>query len=218
MPLLVGLDRSGTPDPRERKASQELYVVCFAAVEVTLEALRTDFSAPRQECGMAFDEEFRGRNCPEWVQDRLLEAAQKMNLRVAASIYEKVPATQGRLVARSAADFQAEAALKLFARFVRDHQVSGLWCDEDIEGQKRQKAFETEASRIHRLAWPDTRLKVRHKSSKNSDLIQLADIVAYGLSRLLRERVEQAALKQRLKLLKSDPKNIIIGPMLWEME
>lgn len=215
MPLIAGLDRSGTPDPRERNASQELYVVCFAAVEVTLEELRVGFNALRQECGMALDQEFHGRSCPEWVQGRLLETARRMNLRVAASIYEKVPATQGQLVPGTAADFQADAALTLFANLVREHQISGLWCDEDIEGQERRKAFETAASRIHRLAWPSTRLKVRHKPSKNSDLIQLADIVAYGLSRLLRERVEGDALKQKLKALRNDPRNIIMGPMLW---
>lgn len=77
--------------------------------------------------------------------------------------------------------------------------------------------FETAASRIHRLAWPSTRLKVRHKSSKNSDLIQLADIVAYGLSRLLRERVEDNALKQKLKALRDDARNIVTGPMLWDV-
>lgn len=85
MPLIAGLDRSGTPDPRERKASQELYVGCFAAVEITLEEARVGFNALCQECGMALDQEFHGRSCPEWVQGRLLETAQRMNLRVAAS-------------------------------------------------------------------------------------------------------------------------------------
>jgi len=215
MPLIVGLDRSGTPDPKERKSSQELYVICFAGVEASLEELRAVLSVLRQECGLASGEEFRGRTCPEWVQNRLLEEGGKVGLCVAASIYEKAPAERGQSLP-GAADFQSDAALALFDTFVRKHRLSGLWCDEDIEGRK-QKAFETAASRIHRLAWPDTRLKVRHRPSKSSDLIQLADVVAYGLSRLLRDRVGEDALKRRLKALKSDPKNTIIGPLPWEI-
>lgn len=105
-------------------------------------------------------------------------------------------------------------------RIVLDRMLKGgplrrVWCDEDMRDKKRQQAFNTAVQRINRAAWPEARLKVRHEVSTSSSLIQLADVVAYGLSQLARELVEDPVLQRRLKAIRDDPQNVIRGPMAW---
>lgn len=216
MPLYCGLDRSGTPDPKERRAGRELYVTGFAAVPVDVEIVRSALTDLRHECGMAATQEFHGRSCPEWIQTKVLNTAQDLGLRVAVSIYEKVQATPGSHSHENAAHFQSRVALELLERFVQQHQLARLWCDEDIQGKVQQKAFETAAEQCHRLAWPDTRMRARHIASKSSDLVQLADIVVYGFSRLFREAINDADLQRCLRAIRGNPENIVIGPLPWE--
>ena len=58
-------------------------------------------------------------------------------------------------------------------------------------------------------------MKVRHSRSDSSDLIQLADVVAYGLSRLSRNEEMGPELTVCLERIRQDPKNVVMGPMAW---
>jgi hypothetical protein len=159
--------------------------------------------------------EFRGHDCSEETQLTLLNAVNGLGLRVAAVLYEKVSETQAALATGKSTDFEDKAALKLFRKFAGQYQVSKLWCDQDTEGRQEQKAFETALQRVHRELYPDGRFEARHKASHQSDLIQMADIIAYGLSRHERALVENADLRRVLSILRKDTRNIIEGPLEW---
>ncbi len=214
----AGLDRSGTPDPTERKTGRELYVVGLTAVSVGMEEVRDGFSSIRRECGMKPHEEFHGRQCPEWIQARVLRTADDtMGLRVAAFIYEKQSAAHNPALQSgpTPARFQVQAALALLERFFSQHRLETLWCDEDIQGREQQKAFETAVKRLHRAAHAGARINVRHRPSKSNDLIQLADIAVYGLSRLTRGLVKDPELRRLLEAMRDAAENVVEGPLPW---
>lgn len=217
MPIYIaGLDRSETPNPKKRKTGLEFYTICIAAFEVPLEELEAVLAGVRQECGKPAHAEFRGHDDPEAVQLKVLRAVAPLNPVVGVALYEKAAATQlqqehSRI---EPAMFQVTASLALLEMFFTRYQLSRLWCDEDIKGKAKQEEFETAAERLHRAAYPGTRMKVRHKASHQSAPIQMADVFAYGLSRLARGLVEDAELRQWLKAIRDDPRNVIEGPRL----
>ena len=215
MSLLCGLDRSGTPDPKERKATRELYVIGFAGVVAGKETLQVALSDLRHECGMRATKEFHGRDCPEWIRAEFLRRVQGLGLQVAVAAYEKgtQPVPDDRF--QSPMVSQSRAALKLLDKFVQQHQLSYLWCDEDIQGKAAQGAFEAAAQQCHRAAWPNTRMKARHVASNESDIVQVADMLVYSFSRWFRGQTEDAELAGCLSEINRATGNIVLGPMRW---
>lgn len=215
MPLLCGLDRSGTPDPKERKAGRELYVIGFAGVAVSKDELQVALSSVRHECGMPASREFHGRDCPEWVRAKFLRRVQTLGLQVAVAAYEKAPQSSTTERLQSPTATQSNAALNLLEMFVQQHQLNYLWCDEDIEGKTAQGAFQAAAQKCHRTAWPNTRMKARHIASNDSDIVQVADMLVYSFSRWFRGLIEDAELTNCLNEISKATGNIVLGPLRW---
>lgn len=214
--MYAGLDRSGTPDLTSTQASNNLYVVCLAAV-TDREGFGSSLRGLRSQFGMSSHEEFRGHQISQPMQYAVLTAARDIDLRVGALLIDK-EATRERLeraLFPAPADLQTLAAVALLERFFHRYSLEGLWCDEDIKGKQRQKQFVTAVKRLHRGNWPDMQLKVRHSPSYSSDLIQLADVTAYGLSRLNRGEALGSDLRTLLETIREAPENVIMGPMAW---
>jgi hypothetical protein len=78
-----------------------------------------------------------------------------------------------------------------------------VWCDEgDQRDKKRRQAFNTEVKRKARALWPDEAgPDVKHYPSNKSNLVQLADMIAYVLQRDARGLLETAELRQRARAL-----------------
>ncbi len=221
MPLYAGLDRSGTSDLTGIARGHDPYVVCVAAIETKdggQEALHTYFSEVRGTFGMAAAQEFHGHEMSEAMMSAVLETDAIGELRVGALLIDKAATQRFRGIAAlpRPPEVQAVAAQVLLERFLARCPLVGLWCDEDIKGKEKQQAFTSAVQRIHRTAWPGTQLKVRHKSSKSTDLIQLADVIAYGLANLARGTIKTSELRQRLVVIRDSTKNVIIGPVAWE--
>ena len=161
--------------------------------------------------------EFRAHQISQVMQSAVLEAAMDSGLHVGALIIDKAVARRQSDQADmpSPGEFQFLAGIVLLEEFFTRYSLKGLWCDEDIKGKERQKEFTTAVKRAHRANWPGLQLKVRHSPSDSSDLIQLADIVAYGLSRLSRGETLRPQLRRHLEALWDDARNIIIGPKSW---
>lgn len=217
MPIYTaGLDRSETPNPKKRKTGREFYTVCIAAFESPVEELEAILASVRYECGRSARAEFRGHDDPEAVQLKVLHAVAHLEPMVGVALYEKVSAQQleQEQFILQPTELQFNASLTLLEKFFARYQIIRLWCDEDIKGKEKQEEFETAAERLHRAAYPNTRMKVRHKPSHQSASIQMADVFAYGLSRLARGLVENAELRQVLKAIRDDPRNVIEGALL----
>jgi len=214
----AGLDRSGTPHLTSAQASNNLYVVCLAAV-MDRDGVGSSLGALRPQFGMSSRAEFRGHQSSERMQVAVLAAAMDAGLRVGALLIDK-EATRRQSETTdlpAPADFQILAAVALLEQFIPRYSLQALWCDEDIKGKERQKEFVTAVKRLHRANWPEMHLKVRHSASDSSDLVQLADVTAYGLSRLSRAEVASSELTYCLEAIREDPQNVIIGPMAWEV-
>jgi hypothetical protein len=218
MPLYAGLDRSGTPDLKSTQAGSPLYVVCLAAVE-DMEAFGRRMSETRFRFGMGMRAEFHGHQTSDRMQAAVIEEALAVGLRVGVLVVDK-EATRQQLepaTLPSPADFQLHTAVALLEQFLSRYALEGLWCDEDIRGKARQQEFVTAVKRLHRANWPERHLKVRHRPSDSSDLIQLADVVAYGLHSLSRGAELRPELKPCLEAIWADAQNVILGPMAWNV-
>jgi hypothetical protein len=216
MPLHAGLDCSGTPDLLGTGRGHNPYVVVIAAV-VELEILTRLFEDSRRRFGMRQNAEFHGHSMSEQMLLAVLENAEETGLVVGALLVDKLLTQQARPAFElpSGADFQIEAALALAETFFAHHSLFELRCDEDIRGE-RQKKFITSLKRLHRAVWPDDHIKVQFRPSEKSDLIQLADVIAYGLGNQARQTVEDEELRRRLIRISGSEKNIIEGPKAWD--
>jgi hypothetical protein len=217
MELYAGLDRSGTANLAEAHAHRNFYVVCLVAVE-DREALRYALAEVRQQFGMKASDEFSGHDIGDKVQLEFLKAAHSVGLRVGALIIDKAATNHihGGANLPSTAEFQLLTSWVLLKRFFALHTVAGLWCDEDIKGKERQQEFTTEVKRIYRTYQPGKRVHVRHIASEAIDLIQVADIVGYGLARVARGGVIQPEIRKILEGMRKETGNVIMGPMAWE--
>lgn len=217
MILHAGLDCSGTPDLRGTARGHSPYVVTLAAVSAPerLAALLRDL---RFQFGMAQREEFHGHEMSEAMLAAVLERVMESEWIVGALLIDKAMTQQLRPASELPAvtDFQIRSALTLAEAFFARYALAELRCDEDIHGRERQKEFITGVKRLHRSVWSEGRLRVTFLPSAKSDLIQLADIIAYGLGILTRGTVQDAILRRRLQAIQENPANIIQGPRAWE--
>jgi len=218
MELYAGLDRSGTADLTETRSHQNYYVVCLAAVE-DRDALSQALAELRQQLGMKSNYEFRGHDIGDNVQADFLRTVQTIGLYIGALIIDKAATRRmdTTAVLPSTNDFQVLTSKRLLRRFFALYAVADLRCDEDIKGKIRQQEFTTEVKRLYRACQPGERIHVRHCPSESNDLIQVADIVGYGLSRMARGVEIQPRLRTHLEEIRQEARNIIIGPQAWEI-
>jgi hypothetical protein len=220
MRLHAGLDRSGTPDLTGLGRGHDPYTITLVAFEGTDEnwtTLRDGLQRVRQEYPMPKDKEFGGHETTDRMQAAVLAIVLALQFRVAALLIDKKVTHEkwglGNLP--SPLNFQADTALALLEQVVPTFQLAWLWCDEDVKGRK-QHEFTTAVKRIHRAAWPGERIKVKHIDSRGNELVQIADIVAYGLAGMARGETMGAELRRCLLEIRNDPMNIIIGPVIWK--
>jgi hypothetical protein len=220
MSLHAGLDRSGTPDLMSVGRGHDPYTIALAAIDGTDEnwrKLRDGFQEVRRDYGMSRDEEFRGHQTTDRIQAALLDAVIPIGVRIAALIIDKKATREQSTWPSLPApiDFQVDVSLAFLEDVLPSFPLAWLWCDEDIKGRKQQE-FTTHVKRTHRAIRPDERIKVKHVDSKSNELVQLADIVAYGLSGMARGETMAVELRRCLSAIRNDPMNIIIGPVAWE--
>jgi len=217
MPLDAGWDCSGTPDLLSIEKGQNPYVVAIVGV-ADANQLTAPLAALRQRFGMARDAEFHGHGMSEEMQAAVLQCGIDLGMVAGALLIDKAVTLQTYPIAElpSAVEFQVEAALHLLNRFCTLYALRELRCDEDIRGRDRQQAFITEVKRLHRALWEGTRLRVQFFPSQKSNLIQLADVVAYTLGCRERGTIHEPELRRLVRTLRENEANLIEGPKSWE--
>ena len=209
MPLYAGWDTSGPTASVRRPRGRDIYVSCVVMMDDP-QQLTEAFRRVRSQCGMASADELRGHRVPPRVQLAALEAVVEMDVRVGALIYDKgAMRLQGESLP-SPSHFHRVAASALLEQILPIYPISRLLCDEEIQGEE-QRTFITEIKRINRQLQPQVRLSIGFKRSRSSDILQLADITAYGLLRLTRGTIELPELQSRLEAIRDHPQNIILG-------
>lgn len=213
----VGMDASGTPDLLGTDPKHDPYVVCLAAVE-DVSLLASHFSNVRSRYGMRATQEFHAHQLPEEIIRAALVSGDEAGMVIGALLLDKAATRQEREPAELPPPvvLQESAAVALLEDFVNRYSLVELRFDEDIQGKKRQSAFITAAKRLHRARWPDQSIKVRPSPSHLSDLIQLADVVAYVLGRKARNAIQSQELRTCVAQLQHNARHIILGPKVWD--
>ncbi len=201
----AGGDWSGRPE------SDDLLVFCVAALG-DLEAWNETCRDLRQRFGMAQEQEFHGHEMRPEQMLELLSAARRLDMRVGALLIDNAPVS-GEV--RTALQ-HAPLALALLRRLLPLCPLQKLWYDEEIKGKKAEQAFNTEVQRIQRMVHADTKISAKARRSHTSNLVQLADVIAYALAKQARRTLKHSLLEQYLRELRADERNLIIGPMRWE--
>ena len=80
------------------------------------------------------------------------------------------------------------AGLAVFHNAIDETPLLHVWCDEEIKKKDEQKIFNKKLRGIQKSRWGAGRKgpDAKHRKSDKSNLIQLADVVAYVLQRYLR--------------------------------
>jgi hypothetical protein len=207
MPLCAGLDWSGTPHPKEKTVEIDLYIPCAVSVP-DIEATDGWFRDWRKELGRSIEFEFHGYRCSSKM---LLKAIAHVleNGSVFAVLFDKNEMLKniGPWIFDHPALLPPATGRMVLDRMLETDPLHDIWCDEDI-GSNRRAEFNTAIKRKARSLWPTTP-KIRHYPSHKSNMIQLADMMAYILQRDARGSLETEELRQRVKQLRNNNRNNI---------
>lgn len=200
-PLYAGGDWSGKPDkPREPRI---FCVVALADADAWNESCRQ----LRRTLDWAQNREFHGYKMKDDAQRlEMLRLGREAGMRVGALI---LGANAG--VAVEQTPTYQSLALELLNPFFAHAALRMLWCDTEIEGEAAQKTFETAVQHCHRSLYPDARFEARVRKSHTSNLIQLADVMAYTLRTQALGKVKNPALQGFLKEVANDKTNLILS-------
>ena len=160
----------------------------------------------RQQLGIARHIELHAHGLTEYERLMFLQAANKNGMIVGAVILQKPVAAKEISVALF--DY-ANSAQCLFEVFAQRYCLKRLWYDEEIKGKASQQKFETELYRINRLHHTES-MKAKCRPSHTSDMVQLADIVAYVLRRHITNAIKNPLLRQEVQRMVAEPRNLII--------
>ena len=102
-----------------------------------------------------------------------------------------------------------QTALAAWGALVERVPIHSVWLDEDIQEATAQQRLKPGMRTAHRACWPQNRLNPIHfPSSRNSDLIQLADSVAYVYQRWIRDAVDDDSVRGIVMILESDNRKV----------
>ena len=203
MPIFhAGLDWSGRASLASRQP--DIFIACLVAIE-DVDTLKSRFDALRLETFGESDAELHGYKMrPERIA-AALQIGIDLDAKIAALCIDKTVSTRAGTLP-PVGELHGLSALRVWSDLLGQISVARLVYDTELEGKKRQKAFETEIKRCSAALYPARKLKVKPLPSHQSDLIQLADVVAYALSRELRgEKVEPEIRKLLREIKRRNP-------------
>lgn len=199
--LYAGADWSGKPYERN-----DLFIFCVVVLD-DAEAWDGSCRQLRQRLRMPPNREFHARDMGKSSHKlEFLTAGQEAGMRVGACIVDTSSENDGL------ADLTHESvAMELLHQFLPVHPFRSFWYDKgDLKGEKAEKAFETEICRYNRTLYPSSPLETKCRKSHNSNLIQLADVMAYAFRTLAIGTLREPQLRSLLKEINRDERNIII--------
>ena len=197
----AGADWSGKPHERN-----DLFIFCVVALS-DAEAWDSSCRQLRQRLKMPPNREFHARHMGKGSHKlEFLTAGQEAGMRVGAFIID-TNSEKDELASLT----HESAAMELLHQFLPVCPFHSFWYDKgDLKGEKAEKAFETEICRYNRTLYPSSPLETKCRKSNNSNLIQLADVMAYAFRTLERGTLKDPQLKLLLREINRDKRNLII--------
>ncbi len=198
--MYAGIDWSGTPDIRKGVQEPDLYVACCVVMPDIDEANRF-LDELRKRRHQAFDYEFKGYHSTEESQKELIEYVLEVGKASTVIVGKRaVESSVGVEIFAHPDKLAIATGRMILKKALGESEIRTVWCDEELSKEK-QKRFNTA---IHKDAKSLCRKspKIRHDASHKSNMIQLADTVAYMIQRDALGRVKLDRLKRIVKKLK----------------
>lgn len=198
-PLYAGGDWSGEVD-----RADDVFIFCVVALP-DVEDWNDSCRDLRQQLGMAQNKEFHAHGMKNDAQRlQVLNAAKDFGLQVGAIILSH------RAEESKGVPSYESIALELLGLFFPICLLKTLWFDQEIQGRAREQKFQADVRRCFKAIHPDASLKVTPRASHASNLIQLADVMAYTWRTQTRGTLEDAALNRFLKEMEAGTENMIV--------
>lgn len=195
----AGGDWSGQVD-----RADDVFIFCVVALP-DVEAWNDSCRDLRQQLGMAQNKEFHAHSMKNDAQRlQVLIAGRELGMRVGALILSN------RAEELNGAPSYESIALELLGLFFPVCLLKTLWFDQEIQGRTREQKFQADVRRCFKAIHPDASLKVTPRASHASNLIQLADVMAYAWRTQTRGTLQDAALNCFLKETEAGAENVIV--------
>lgn len=205
--MFAGMDWSGTPDRKENFEGPDLYVACCVVVPNNEEANQF-LDNLRKQRHKPFRYEFKGYHSEENELTELVEYVLDVG-RAHALFVDKseIESRSGREIFHHPDYLTIATGRYVLGKALEKSEISTVWCDEELSKEK-QKRFNTTIQRDAKFLCRRSP-KIRHDASHKSNMIQLADIVAYVLQRDALGKVRLDSLKRAVRELKDS------GDVVW---
>ena len=198
--MFAGVDWSGTPDRKENFVGPDLYVACCVVVPSNDEANQF-LDNLRKKRHKPFRYEFKGYHSEENELAELAEYVLDIGSAHALIVDKsEIESRSGREIFHRPDDLTIATGRFVLGKALEKSQVRTAWCDEELSSEK-QKRFNTTIQRDAKSLGKRSP-KIRHEASHKSNMIQLADIVAYALQRDALGRVRLDRLKRAVRELR----------------
>jgi len=197
--MYAGLDWSGTPHPQEQGVGIDVYIPCIVHVE-DIDATDTYMTDWRKQLGRSITYEFHGHQSRPEVLEQAIEYV-LANGRVVAVLLDKQEITEqmGPQVFDHPATLPPATGRIVLDQILEVGPLRRIWLDEDIASDRR-KAFNTEIKRKARALGQESP-DLKHYPSDKSNMIQLADMIAYVLQRDAKNLLETEELCRLVRQL-----------------
>jgi hypothetical protein len=206
MPLYAGMDWTSY-----RKPHRQIFGCAIAAVS-DLEALASVFGESRRMSGLPKEHIFHAYTDAPEIQLTLLQnlmQASDMTLRVGAAVYDSVDGVQESITRLTPDDLTHRIGIDLLREFLPVYPVTKLVSDSELGGRKQETRFKKDVRLLRDLGCFPHAPAIEVSSSKKSELIQLADLFVYNLGRSQRDALELPAMREFIKVIRKDSRNVI---------
>lgn len=216
-----GLDRSGNLELTGAAGAEGIFVIVVATITLEtndLTPIQQGFERLRQKFGKPSREEFHAHKMSEAMRRDVMLFAQTLSLRIGALIIDKAASLHDLSPGSPLPpplELHFATTCYLLKVFLSRNVVHTLICDEDVQGRRHTQKFVTEVKRFYRERWDGKPIQVKHKASHQSDLIQLADIIAYDLARFYKGSSQSAEMRGLIEDMIKDARHTVEGPMAW---
>ncbi len=166
-----------------------------------------------------FRSEIKGHDSSGEVLNAVFEALEKCKASVGSLLLDKrALLTIPNALLPAPATLRHQMAVALTTRFIEQHALARLLCDEEIRGKSEWGAFRTDILRANRRLHPTQKMRVAAWPSHKSVLIQAADCVAYAFAREIRGATLDAPVRARLRAMQEREGNFFVVTDKWEGE
>lgn len=205
MSLYAGMDWTSYLKPHR----QILGAVVVAVSD--LETLASAFREARRMDGLPKEHIFHAYTDAPEIQLTLLQLLMQadITLSVGGLFYDSADGIQEIVTRLTGNELTHHIGINLLREFLSVYPVTKLVADSELQGRKQETKFKKEVRGLRDIGYFSHAPEIEFSVSKKSELIQLADLFAYNLYRSQRDALELPAMRELIKIIRKDSRNLI---------